>query len=475
MATSYLTLDFLPDLTAAQRADARLLKWEPAAASASASGAEFQAVFRSDDTASAKLPLFKFEAVQGATYLIQSISFLDPDSLRVYDRDGNAILANDEGDDPAQTVAGGLVINQDSIGGWRAPYSGSFYLNASWFPFTGLYDHVGAVLFEDRDASPPNRAPVVLTALPDLSWSEGSSQTWTVPYTSFNDLDSNPLAISASLVDGSALPSWLSFDALTRKFSGTPPLDGPDFNLRVTATDPARLAVSDDIRITTTEPTSGLTIAGTAADDTLRGTRFADTITGAAGNDRITGNGGDDTLKGGTGIDVAVFAGPRANFKIAASSATTTVTDSSSAEGRDTLTEIERLKFSDVNVAIDLAGGAGTVAKLLGAVFGPAAVANKQFVAIGLQYTDQGMSYLDLAALAMSAAGKSAPKDVVNLLWTNVVGSAPSIEQAQPFVDMLGSGTSIGQLVQLAADTALNAQNIGLVGLAQTGLEYMGS
>ena len=151
-----------------------------------------------------------------------------------------------------------------------------------------------------------------------------------------------------------------------------------------------------------------------------------------------------------------------------------TVVDNSGADGRDTVTEIERLQFSNVSVAMDLSGNAGTVAKLIGAVFGVQTVANKQFVGIGLKYADAGMSTLDLAALAMQAAGKSAPTDVVNLLWTNVVGSAPSAEQAQPYVDMLRGSTTIAQLVQLAADTGLNAQNIGLVGLAQTGLEYIG-
>ncbi len=74
--------------------------------------------------------------------------------------------------------------------------------------------------------------------------------------------------------------------------------------------------------------------------------------------------------------------------------------------------------------------------------------------------------------LAIDVAGAITPQAVVDLLWNNVVGGLPNNEQAQPFVDMLNNGLSIGQLGMLAADTDLNKVNIDLVGLAQTGLAY---
>ena len=44
------------------------------------------------------------------------------------------------------------------------------------------------------------------------------------------------LVFTASLGDGSPLPSWLSFDSAHRTLSGTPELAG-QFNVRITATD----------------------------------------------------------------------------------------------------------------------------------------------------------------------------------------------------------------------------------------------
>ena len=96
-----------------------------------------------------------------------------------------------------------------------------------------------------------------------------------------------------------------------------------------------------------------------------------------------------------------------------------------------------------------------------------------QFVGIGLDLKDDGMSYVDLAELAINETGKSTPEDIVALLWTNVVGSPPNAQQAQPFVDMLNNGMTIGELGVLAADTDLNVTNINLVGLADTGIGYI--
>ncbi len=143
-----------------------------------------------------------------------------------------------------------------------------------------------------------------------------------------------------------------------------------------------------------------------------------------------------------------------------------------SSAGTDALVGIERLLFSDTRLALDLDGHAGQTAKLLGAVFGAASMAHQQFVGIGLSFLDAGTSYEQLAGMAVGATGKTSHTDVVNLLWTNLVGSAPSPSQAAPIVALLDGGMTVGALTVLAADLDLNTNNIGLVGLAQTGIEY---
>ena len=186
------------------------------------------------------------------------------------------------------------------------------------------------------------------------------------------------------------------------------------------------------------------------------------------------GTAGNDSLEGGAGIDTAVFSGARAGYTLARGNAATTLT--SSAEGSDTLSSIERLKFSDMSVALDLTGNAGITAKTLGAVFGPEGLANRQYVGIGLQLLDAGISYAALlqAALAARLGAGASNTSVVNLLYTNVIGSAPGTADLALYKGLLDSGAMTqAALGVLAADTAFNTTRINLTGLAGTGIEYL--
>lgn len=208
--------------------------------------------------------------------------------------------------------------------------------------------------------------------------------------------------------------------------------------------------------------------------ETVLGSPQADTIIGNASANKFEGRGGNDVLDGGDGIDTAVWSGPSANYKVSKAAAGFSVQATTGNEGTDQLQNIERLRFSDEGVALDLNGNAGTVAKILGVVFGRAAVANKQFVGIGLSYMDAGWTYDNLAGLALSAAGASTPDQIVTLLWTNVIGSAPTENNKSTFIGMLQNGTTPGALAHMAADTDVNTLNINLVGLMQTGIGFIG-
>jgi len=194
-------------------------------------------------------------------------------------------------------------------------------------------------------------------------------------------------------------------------------------------------------------------------------------ITGTTGNDQLTGNSANNTIDGGSGIDTLMLSSlSRSSVNLTHSGNQWTLNSTST--GTDTLTNMERIQFQNTKLALDLDGNAGRTAELLGAVFGRAAVNNKTFVGIGLSYLDSGVSFETLAGLAVNATGNTSPADVVKLLWTNLIGSAPTTAQAQPFVDLLNNGTSVGAFTVLAAQTDINRLNIDLVGLSQTGIEF---
>jgi serralysin len=214
------------------------------------------------------------------------------------------------------------------------------------------------------------------------------------------------------------------------------------------------------------------TLSGTSGNDTLTGTAATDRLQGLEGNDALVSTVGGDTLDGGQGLDTAVYSLARSAYTLQRSGSGAFSVEKPNSAGTDALTSIERLQFSDSRLALDLDGHAGQTAKLLGAVFGAASVANKQFVGIGLSFLDAGTSYEQLAGMAMGAAGKTSHTDVVDLLWSNLVGTAPSPSQAAPIVALLDGGMTVGALTVLAADLDLNTNNISLIGLAQTGIEY---
>lgn len=210
--------------------------------------------------------------------------------------------------------------------------------------------------------------------------------------------------------------------------------------------------------------------------------READWFDGSAGADRLAGRGGNDVLHGGAGIDVAEYRGARANFALTHSADGWQLVDTRGNEGTDTLVDVERLQFKDSGLALDLEGHAGTIVRLIGALFGKDALGRADLVGVGLALLDQGHSAEDVSALAVAtdlfaqSAGSHSNADFVRQVYRNVVGQEASQADIATFVQQLDSGsTTQGALALWASQTDLNAQQIDLAGLSQTGVAYAGA
>ena len=151
-----------------------------------------------------------------------------------------------------------------------------------------------------------NDAPTVVAPIADQTAAEDSAFTLTVPGTTFTDADlihGDVLTYGATLVNGSPLPAWLSFNPSTRTLSGTPSAgDAGTLQIVVTATDSGNLSVTDTFALAISGPLPQ-TVVGTADNDVLTGGRGDDTLTGLAGNDTLNGGEGHDLLDGGLGTD----------------------------------------------------------------------------------------------------------------------------------------------------------------------------
>ena len=113
-----------------------------------------------------------------------------------------------------------------------------------------------------------NDGPVAAVAIADQAASEDAGFSFTVPAASFTDVDvGDSLSLSATLADGSPLPSWLSFNAATQTFSGTPLNDDVGaLSIRVTATDTSGASAAQDFTVTVANTNDGPVAAVAIAD-----------------------------------------------------------------------------------------------------------------------------------------------------------------------------------------------------------------
>lgn len=216
-------------------------------------------------------------------------------------------------------------------------------------------------------------------------------------------------------------------------------------------------------------------ISGTDDPNDLVGTAEDDVIEAAGGQDTLDGKAGNDLLDGGSGTDTAIYSSDFASYII---SGTVSESNVSGPDGDDTLSNIERFQFTDKNIAIDLDAGqaANNTVRIIGAAFGAQTIQDQpDYVGIGLTLFDSGQSMLDVSQLAIEVMDLS-NADFVDKVYLNVVGTAPSTTEHDFYVGQLeGSGGALSQagLLELAANTEINATRIGLIELQQSGVEFI--
>ncbi|MFN0315288.1 MAG: putative Ig domain-containing protein [Burkholderiales bacterium] len=151
-----------------------------------------------------------------------------------------------------------------------------------------------------------NDAPILVAPMADHIVVAGSACSVPCPSSMFTDMDAGAvLTYSARMEDGSALPSWLSFDAATGAFTGTPVnANAGTLSIKIMCSD--GVATASDVFALTVQASSTSSanvINGTNKSDSLKGTAGADEINGLNGNDRLAGKAGNDVLMGGAGND----------------------------------------------------------------------------------------------------------------------------------------------------------------------------
>jgi hypothetical protein len=200
-----------------------------------------------------------------------------------------------------------------------------------------------------------NDAPTVANPLPDQQAASSQTFSYTVPANTFNDIDlGDTLTYSTTLENGQALPSWLSFNAGNRTFSGTPPRSAiGTLNITVRATDRAGLFVNDTFSLAIVDSNRAPVVSNPVADQsipedeefnfTLPANTFTDPNVGDTLTYSVSGLPGWLTFAPAT----TTFTGTPGNSDVGASNITVTVRDPFSASASDSF----RLTVINVNDA----------------------------------------------------------------------------------------------------------------------------
>ena len=204
---------------------------------------------------------------------------------------------------------------------------------------------------------------------------------------------------------------------------------------------------------------------------------------GTASADTLTPRAGSETIDGGAGLDTLVYASNKATYQLS-KSATNFVVTSPSNSDTDTLSNIERLQFSDVSVALDMTStqSGGQAALLLGAVLGQASLTTKKpLVGAVIALFDQGFTLEQLCgavmrlpiwgALANGGQADASTTQIATYLLTIAKGYVPDPVTLSNAINSLANDPQ-GTLLWQLAESPANQYQVGLVGLMTTGLEF---
>jgi len=143
-------------------------------------------------------------------------------------------------------------------------------------------DDAGAGQSQQASQASP---PTVTAQTAIQTWKFGEAVNFALASNTFTDPQGESLTYKATQANGTALPSWLRFNAATQTFTGTPPVGSANLSIKVTATDTSGLSASEIFTadlVAPAAPTIGnhtanqIWIAGQTVNFTLASNTFTD-------------------------------------------------------------------------------------------------------------------------------------------------------------------------------------------------------
>ncbi|WP_292861976.1 putative Ig domain-containing protein [Nostoc sp. LPT] len=194
-----------------------------------------------------------------------------------------------------------------------------------------------------------NNAPTVQQAIIDQIATEDTNFTFTIPDNTFSDVDAGDiLTYSATLENGNSLPSWLTFDPVTRTFKGgATNSEVGSVNITVSAIDTSDATATDDFTLAVNNTNDAPTLDNAIADQIAKeDTAFSFTFDANTFSDIDAGDGlsYSVTLKDGSNLPswlkfnpvTRTFSGTPANANVGNLTIEVRATDNDGVSATDT-------------------------------------------------------------------------------------------------------------------------------------------
>jgi hypothetical protein len=201
---------------------------------------------------------------------------------------------------------------------------------------------------------------------------------------------------------------------------------------------------------------------------------------GSVGTGRV-GDGVIDVsvdVTGTAGVDTYKLNGPSTDFTITKNAQNITAVSTVSTNVTFTLADHERVVFDNKGIAFDAAGKAGGIYALLSAALGVNDV-TPTYEGLGIYFSDKGWTSKQLATALLATdtykqdAGGVSDETFIKHVYHNVFGTNPTLSEVTAYTNwMTTSKVSQADVLVLASELPAFQTQIGLVGLATTGIEY---
>ncbi len=210
-----------------------------------------------------------------------------------------------------------------------------------------------------------------------------------------------------------------------------------------------------------------------------RGGEGDDRLEGRETDEHFAGGQGNDHLDGGNGLDDASYSGRREEYQLKSMDGTLELDDSvSTRDGHDQLLNIERVHFSDTNLAFDLDAtqSAGKSALIVATCLGNEGLQDKASIKVLMDFFDSqagadlntAFQILTVSGIVGNLVGGSDDVHLIEWVGQKVLGNNFTAEIEKVCIDYTETHGQVDFLTTVAS----MGLNVDLVGLKANGLEF---